>query len=158
MRRAKYDMRQVICKNSSIIGYSSNIAKPGHWVMWRDIGFRSVGRVIGRIAETDRGGENCAGYIAVMRLTTELTHAMVAWVNPLFVTHCYAQPPQDLLTWITGSEWVRSKADIARLVAMAQHGTTADQYIANRDNPEQPYNCRPEYVQQFILGGTNALP
>ena len=32
MRKARYDMQKVVCKNSSCIGYSSNIAKPGYWI------------------------------------------------------------------------------------------------------------------------------
>lgn len=153
MRKARYDMRQVICRNSSCLGYSSIYAKPGYWVAYRGLsGEACIGRVLGRIAETDRGSPNCAGHLAVMRLFMECTHAGIAWVNPDDVTHCYAKPPRDLLAWITGDDWVQSKRDIARIIAMDQHGTTSDSFIASRDEPDKAYNARPQYVAQFILG------
>lgn len=152
MRKAKYDMRQVVCPNSSGLGYSSNIAKPGYWVSFNGPSDQQCfGRVIGRIAETDRDGKDCRGYLAVVRLFMELTHAGIAWVNPSDVTACYENPPAELLAWITGAEWVKSKSDIARIIAMSEHGTLSDSFIGNRDNPEQAYNARPEYAAQFIL-------
>lgn len=158
MRKARYDMRQVVCRNSSCIGFSSNIARPGYWVTFGtpdavtgSTPYRSIGRVLGRIAETDRDGVNCAGFLAVVRLTMEGTHAAVTWVPPAHVIACYEKPPAALLAWLTGDEWVKSKDDIARIVAMSEHGTLSESYIGNRDNPEQSYNARPEYINQFIL-------
>lgn len=155
MRRARYDMRQVICPNSSGIGYSSVIARPGYWIAWDEGDGQRFGRVLGRIAESEHftGAENCAGYIAAVRLTCELTHAYVAWVKPDTVQACYEKPPAALLAWLTGPDWVKSKGDIARIVAMSQHGTLSDHFIGNRDKPEQAYNARPAYVDQFILKG-----
>lgn len=152
VRKAKYDLRKVVCRKASCLGYSSNVAKPGYWVSF--VGGSDelcIGRVIGRIAKTD--GADCRGYLAVMRLTMESTHAFVAWVNPDDVRHCYEKPPAALLTWITGSDWVKSAADVARMVAMSQYGTTSDEFIATRNDPEKAYNARPEYAEQFILGG-----
>lgn len=153
MRKANYDCKRVICKNSSGLGYSSNVAKPGYWIAFKGgSGEQCIGRVLGRIAETDRQGADCAGCLAVIRLHMESTHAGIAWVNPNDVTHCYEKPPADLLAWITGSEWVKNKGDIARIIAMAQHGTTSESFIATRNDPEKAYNARPSYIKQFILG------
>lgn len=150
MRKAKYDLRMVVCRKASCLGYSSNVAKPGYWVSFvGDSGESCLGRVVGRIAKTD--GLDCRGYLAVMRLSMECTHAFVTWVNPDDVRHCYKKPPAALLNWITGAEWVKSAADVARLIAMSRHGTTSDQFIATRDDPEKAYNARPEYVNQWVL-------
>lgn len=152
MRKAKYDMRRVICKNSSCIGNSSNIAKPGFWIVYcDDSGKQYAGRVLGRIAETDRDGKDCAGHLAVMRLHTGMRSAGIAWVHPDSVRDVYEHPPAALLEWITGPEWVKSAADIARIIAMDQHGTTCESFIDSRHAPDKAYNSRPEYVQQWIL-------
>ena len=152
MRKAKYDLRKVICPNSSCIGFSNNTAKPGYWITWKtDETHYGIGRVLGRIAKTDHDGSDCAGYLAVMALFMESTHAGVRWVDPREVTTCYEKPPADLLAWITGADWVKNAKDVARMVAMSEHGTTSDDYIATRNDPDKAYNARPEYVAQFIL-------
>ena len=141
MRKARYDMQQVICRNASHIGYSTKRAKPGYWVAYNNLGDTHIGRVLGRIAETDRQGFDCKGFLAVMVLGIECTHAGVQWVDPSFVTHCYEHAPHDLLTWITDpTNWVSNKGDITRLIAMAQHGTTSNQFIATRNDADKPYN------------------
>lgn len=147
MRRARYDLKQVICKNSSCIRHSSNIARPGYWITY---GAHNTGRVLGRIAETDRPND-CVGYLAVMRLSPGMQSAGIDWVNPSTVTNVYSTPPAQLLAWITAPDWVESKHDIARIIAMDQHGATQEQFIATRDDPDKAYNARPEYVAQFIL-------
>ena len=154
MRKAKYDLRKVICRKASCLGYSSNVAKPGYWVSFvGGSGEACIGRVVGRIAESDGSGTNCRGYLAVMRLSMECTHAYINWVNPDDVRHCYEKPPAALLEWIAGADWVKSAADVARLIAMSQHSTTSENFIATRDDPEKAYNARPEYAAQFIMGG-----
>lgn len=153
MRKARYDMQQVVCRNSMCLGYSSNIAKPGYWVAYKDApdAPTQIGRVLGRIAETTYDGVNCAGYLAVVRLLMEHTGAAVTWVHPATVTACYEKPPKELMAWLTGDEWVKSKHDIARIIAMSEYGSLSESFIADRNNPENAYNARPEYVAQFIL-------
>lgn len=149
MRKAKYDLRKVICPNASCIGYSSNVAKPGYWIAYGSD--RRIARVLGRIAETDRDGTDCKGWLAVIRMGMECTSGFIDWVNPSDVRHCYAKTPADFLTWLTGTDWVQSKNDIHRIIAMNEHGTLSDQFIATRNDPAKPYNARPLYVDQFIL-------
>lgn len=151
MQKARYDLRKVICKNSSGIGYSSNVAKPGYWVVCRisETAAPTMGRVIGRIAESQNGAG--VGHLAVMCLGMGGTFAMVRWVDPDLVLECYEKPPAQLLAWLTADDWVKNKDDIARLVAMNQHGSTSEQFIGNRNDPQNAYNARPEYVRQFIL-------
>lgn len=145
MRKARYDLQQVLCRHSSTLGHSTCIAKPGYWITTAF----STARVLGRIAEP----YECKGWLAVVSLHTGHRSAGIRWLDPKEVTACYAQPPQQLLAWITGPDWVKNKSGIARIIAMSEHGTLQEQFIATRDDPEKAYNCRPEYAQQFILKG-----
>jgi hypothetical protein len=149
MRKAKYSAKKVYLPKSSRIGYGVTYAKPGHWITW---GERCNGRVLGRIDESSRDGlENCDGWLAVMSLGEDLTHAFVRWVNPAEVTSCRETPPAALLAWITGDEWPKTAAGIPRMLAMAEHGTCSDHYIAARNDPSKPFNARTEYARQFVL-------
>ena len=156
MRKAKYSMRQVVCRNSSCIGYSSNVARPGYWVMYRgDSEGLRMARVLGRIeyAQFVHGARtpDVRGSLAVIRLTMGGTHANIAWVDPGDVVECYEKPPAALMAWITGPDWVKSKRDIARILAMSEYGTTSEEFISSRDDPAKPYNARPEFCAQYII-------
>lgn len=156
MRKAKYSAKKVYLSRASRIGFGLTHAKPGNWVRFVSHNYNGsrnshVGRVIGRIDETDRDGENCAGHLAVMQLSDDATHAYVRWVDPAHVLDCYEKPPRALLQWITGDDWPKSGTDAPRLIAMAEHGTCSETYIASRQSPDKPYNARPEYVAQFTL-------
>lgn len=145
MRKARYDLKQVICPNASTIGYSTYVAKPGYWITTAF----STARVLGRIAEP----YECKGWLAVVSLLQGHRSAGIRWIDPKEVTAVYATPPAQLFQWLTGPDWVKSPKDIARIIAMHEHGTLQEQFIANRDLPDQAYNARPEYAQQFILKG-----
>ena len=147
MRKARYDLKQVICPNASTLGYSIRVARPGYWVETREGRYC---RVLGRIAESD-GSNECAGYLSVIALYT--CSAALRWLHPCDVNACYEHPPAQLFQWLTGPDWVKSPKDIARIIAMHEHGTLQEQFIVNRDLPDQAYNARPEYVAQFILKG-----
>lgn len=148
MRKARYDMKQVICKNASLIGSSTCIARPGYWIHFKD-GGPDFGRVLGRVAKTD--GYDCKGWLAVVVFHGHHGFCGFRWVDPDDVRECYPYTPHKILAWLTGPDWVKSKADIARIIAMSEHGTLSEDYIDNRDKPDQAYNARPEYVQQFLL-------
>ncbi len=156
MRKIRLDRKQVMLPNASTLGYGLYKAKPGNWIMWSDDGHTRIGRVIGRIAEADRVAgkpyDYCVGWLVVMRLYDDMDHAGINWVEPKKVTRCLEQPPHALLAWITGPEWVTTKEDGYRLIAMSEHGTTSEQFIHKRDNPDQAYNARPQYIDQLKLG------
>lgn len=158
MRKAKYDRKQVICKKSSCIGHSTNVARPGSWIRYNvdETGsmraHSRIGRVLGRIDRADGpDGFEYRGWLAVIYLSLSGRTGAIAWVDPDTVRECYENPPANLFAWITGEQWVKTKGDIARIIAMAQHGTTGEEYIATRDDPDKPYNARPEYARQFVL-------
>ena len=152
MRKATYSLKKVICPNAHCIGSSSNVAKPGYWVSYSEGPGKPqyLGRVLGRIDETD-SPDYCVGYIAVIRLILDGKAAGIAWMNPRDVSACYERPPTALFSWLTGADWVKNKNDIARIVAMSEHGTLSDQFIESRHDPEKRYNASPAYIAQFIL-------
>jgi hypothetical protein len=166
MRRAKYSAKKVYLPKASTIGYGTYYAKPGFWLTWADPQqngntVRRNGRVLGRIEcaayEIGLGTQDCVGWIAVMQLADDMTHAYVRWVNPEWVEICYEKPPAQLLAWITGDEWPKQGKDVARLLAMANYGTCSESYISQRNDPEKPYNGRnglisaDEYNSQYVL-------
>ena len=150
MRKFKMSGRRVICRNASLIGHSTNVARPGSWIVFNDDGLR-VARVLGRIERTDNGGEDCRGWIAAVCLFVDASFANIAWVNPADVVRCLDAPPRAMLDWITGADWPKDAAGRARVVAMGAHGTLSEQFITTRDDPAKPYNSRPEYAAQWTL-------
>jgi hypothetical protein len=166
MRRAKYSAKKVRLPNASLIGYGVYYAKPGYWVTWGDplqddSKAHRIGRVLGRIEcaayDTGKGALDCMGWLAVMQLSDDLTHAYVRWVDPAWVQVCYEQPPAQLMAWITGDDWPKRATDIPRLIAMSEYGSCSESYIADRNNPDKPYNGRngtisaDEYNAQYVL-------
>lgn len=155
MRRAKYSAKKVYLPEASTLGYGLYYAKPGNWLTWNDGQERRNGRVLGRIEcaayEIGLGTEDCKGWIAVMQLADDMTHAYVRWVNPKWVEICYEAPPVNLMAWITGEDWPKRAADVPRLLAMAHFGSCSESYIAQRNDPEKPYNKNPEFNAQYVL-------
>lgn len=167
MRRAKYSAKKVLLPNASRIGYGMYYAKPGFWLTWSAPAgsdgstTRHSGRVLGRIEcaayEIGLGTQDCAGWLAVMQLSDDMTHAYVRWVNPERVEVCHERPPAQLLAWIAGDEWPKQGRDVARVLAMAHYGTCSESYISQRNDPEKPYNGRgglidaDEYNAQYVL-------
>jgi hypothetical protein len=156
MRRAKYSAKKVLLRKASTIGYGMHYAKPGNWVTWNEEeSGQRTGRVLGRIEcaayEIGLGTEDCKGWLAVMQLSDDATHAYVRWVNPDWVQTCYEQPPAKLLAWITGDDWPKRAADIPRLLAMQHYGTCSEEYIEQRNDPDKPYNKNPEFNAHYVL-------
>jgi hypothetical protein len=163
MRRAKYSAKKVRLPNVPFFGFNVQHAKPGYWVTWAKGGVAHSGRVLGRIDQAEFNGQDrepVTGWLAVMALSEHMTHAFIRWIDPAWVTECAEQPPRALLDWITGTDWPTRGADVGRLIAMCEHGTTSEQFIATRDDPAKPYNDRTSidgrerreyYIRQFIL-------
>ena len=166
MRRAKYSAKKIYLPNASRIGFGVIWAKPGHWLTWKDTtdtgeGQRHCGRVLGRVECASYvigvGTQDCAGWIAVVQLADDMTHAYVRWVDPDWVEVCHEEPPARLMDWITGKEWPKRAADIPRILAMANYGTLSESYISKRNDPDKPYNGRngtisaDEFNSQYVL-------
>jgi hypothetical protein len=85
---ATIDRKQVICRNSSHLGYSKVTARTGDVVRWGE----NVGRVIGRIAYAPPCGETPAitNWLIVACLSPDLTYVSERWINPEEVTQVFA--------------------------------------------------------------------
>lgn len=84
------DRRQVICKNASVIGYSTRKVRVGDFVMWDENGQRQVGRMLARM--TWNGIEGKCKYIVVARLANDCTFVGgERWVKPDDVMEAYPQ-------------------------------------------------------------------
>ena len=90
MRKVRLDNKGVICRGSSLQGFSTNTSKAGLWGSWNnagELGNSSNGLVIGRIASIENDGlEDCKGWIVVYALSQDATFFMERWVNPAWVT------------------------------------------------------------------------
>lgn len=84
------DSRQVICKNSSHIGYSTYKVRVGDFVMWDENGYRQKGRMLARITWTATEGK--CRYILVARLSHDCTFVGgERWIKPEDVVEAYSQ-------------------------------------------------------------------
>ena len=131
-----FDRRQVRCPNARSTGYSVPVARVGHWVTWAyPQGPMFTGRMVGRIVRAPKlSGDEVpiAGWLLVLTLSTEMTHAYERWVNPEWVTEVHPNAPdiQKFLHWFAGPveaqpvEWLRKAAN---------HGT-----LSANQNPDQP--------------------
>lgn len=100
------DKKQVICRNSSLLGYSTCKVRFGMIVRYKNGEFDNmIGRVAGRIAYAPALGETpvIRNWILVMALGPNLTYAMERWVNPDDVIEAYdpSRPDTDILEFIT---------------------------------------------------------
>jgi len=117
------DKRQVLCKNSSSIGYSQHKARVGDFVFWMEnVGkgehtyqVERLGRMLGRITWTSDEGK-CV-YIVVAILHDSM-HLGERWVKPEMVTRVYAdkhfrEKSAQCMRMFLGAEMrKRSKADL----------------------------------------------
>jgi len=141
MRKAHYDRKQVLCKNSSLIGYSTNQARVGSWLTYsedsRDI---KIGRMIGRVQWCDTNGENCKGWIVALVLPQDATFLMVRWVEPSSVRSIHPNPPKELLAWFCSDEV--KNAPVEALIQTCDYGTMSNNYASEI----------PERIRQFAAG------
>lgn len=97
-RPVKYDNRRVYLPNASTIGYGRYYAKAGNLIVFQDE-YREglnhlthVGKVIGRISETDtlqgeRHGQ-WVGHLLVLQCAAHLMYGYERWIDPATVTQC----------------------------------------------------------------------
>jgi hypothetical protein len=92
------DNQQVILPNASLLGYSTNRAKRGSWIVFEGESRLAAGRVVGRV--------HCEGktYLEVIVTDAGLTMAYVRWIDPVCVRECYSQPHRRVFEFLMG-EW-----------------------------------------------------
>lgn len=147
MRRAIYSAKKVFLPNTYRGGSGVSHARPGYWLTWLDANRMRNGRVLGRIDKSD--GDDCEGFIAVMALSDNATHAYIRWVNPVDVRECHEAPPRALLAWLTGGEWATEGSEVSYYIALAEEGITSERFIASRNDPDSARaECRRQYEIQ----------
>ncbi len=109
MRRAQYHRRQSqYLPNASTLGYGKYRAQVGDWVTFKAGDQLQIGRMVGRVKDTDpiaTEERRPIGFLAVLTLSMELTHAYVRWVDPADVTEVHANVPDigRFLAWFCGA-------------------------------------------------------
>lgn len=116
-----YNRKSQCCHNSSLIGYSTNKARVGSWIVGKEI--------IGRMYATVEAPE-CT-YIAVVALSDSARSGMTRWIKPEDVRECYYDAPASLMAFICG-DWPNRpefKRDPSLMGKLIEHGTVSDLYI-----------------------------
>jgi hypothetical protein len=111
----KRDKRQTICVNSTWIGHSTKVARPGSWVHYEVDDHHHVARVVGRV--------HCEGktYLEVITTDVAMTMAYVRWIESAMVRACYAGPHHKVMAFLTG-EW----KDTDAILTTAANGFVRD--------------------------------
>lgn len=118
------DRKQVICRNSSHIGFSKVKARVGDIVVYGDgsqtqFETRNVGRVIGRIVYApalDANEQPIRNWLLVAVLSNDLTFVMERWVNPEHVTQVFEpqEKTQKMLAFFFSPDFKKESAHTLR--------------------------------------------
>lgn len=117
---AKIDRKQVICRNSSHLGYSKVTARTGDIVVYTEnLETSHVARVIGRIAYAPPLSGDVhpiRNYLIVASLSKDLTYVGERWVNPEDVSQVFAVRPETakLLAFFLSPEFGHESIDNLR--------------------------------------------
>ena len=105
------DNRATILPNASLLGFSTNEAKRGSWVLYEHMEQLHAGRVVGRV--------HCEGTIYLEIITTDaaMTFAAVRWINPTAVKACFPAPNRQVFEFLMG-EWT----DADKILTTANNG------------------------------------
>jgi hypothetical protein len=117
---ATIDRKQVICRNSSHLGYSKVTARTGDIVVYsegKEWGTH-VARVIGRVAYAPSLGTEPAirNYLVVASMSNDLTFVGERWVNPEDVSQVFSVRPETarLLAFFLSPEFGHESVDNLR--------------------------------------------
>jgi hypothetical protein len=100
-RHMRLDNRKTYLRNCSHQGFSKIYAKTGDLISYDNgDGRERMGRVMGRIAEIDRDGENISGQLLVMEASPCGTFGYDRPVHPESVHTCYAPGHMAFLRWM----------------------------------------------------------
>jgi hypothetical protein len=124
------DGRQVICRNASLLGYSTCRARVGcFFVYYDEAGTNHLARMLGRVAfapAIGRGEKPIKNFILAMVLTSWAQSAMERWVDPATVLAVYEKPPTNLAAFFFQPKLPYDAQTMRRLM---EHGTVSDEYI-----------------------------
>lgn len=107
------DKRQVVCRNSSHIGFSHVTARVGDMVLFREGEHTRTGRMLARIqwAPGICGDKPIKNWLCVAVISDRLDHVCERWVNPVDVLEVYRMEDVnlDVIRWFMGSD-IRKQA------------------------------------------------
>lgn len=138
----RIDSRQVICRNASLIGYSTRTARVGSFLIYADGAKRGgsdrpqMARMLGRVHADGRT------YILAMVLSSTCGSAFERWIAPDDVLECYDKAPAKLAAFFFGElprELVREPQLMRRLM---DHGTIGEEYIDHLQERVQMFQGR----------------
>jgi hypothetical protein len=128
---ATIDRKQVICRNSSHIGYSKVIARTGDMLLWSEGTEHNLGRVIGRVAyapalEGDKAPVR--NWLVVARLSNDMTFVCERWVNPENVTQVFTvrEETRKMLAFFLSHEFGHESVDSLRRWSTSGFATVND--------------------------------
>lgn len=123
--------RQIICPNSTLLGYSTHKARVGRWIQFSTAddwtGQTRIGRMIGNVSAPaiSPNEEPVKNWLLVMVLNSDLTSCGQLWVKPERVMAIYTKRPRKFLNWFTGA-WPK---DPKLIIQLSELGTLSEQHI-----------------------------
>lgn len=128
VRRCTVTSKHVVCKNASMLGFTSGyIAKPGNYIVFTTgEDACHVGRVLGRVdAPPDGTVPEVKNHIAVLMLAKNMRHAHIMFADPDTVLEIYERPPRKLVMWLL-QDRLPSVTEIFRL---NRNGSMSESHI-----------------------------
>lgn len=129
---ARIDRKQVKLPNACTLGYGKWKAQLGDWVTWNTDGNSGFGRVAGRVAYAPaicEDKEPIKNWLLVITFFCEMTTVGERWVNPEWVTRCYAPNDYQLSLWsfMQSDEFVYFTPDQLRAWSETGYSSMFDQ-------------------------------
>jgi hypothetical protein len=83
------DKKQVVCRNTSTLGFSKWKAQVGNLLLFKEGGRIVTGRMIGRIQHGYFDGKSLKNHLVVICISPRLDWTFERWVDPNDVTEIY---------------------------------------------------------------------
>jgi hypothetical protein len=136
----KIDNRKVICKNSTLIGHSTNVCKAGDFFTYCTDGAQThLARSLGRVSAPSLSPNDSPikGYILAMVLSNDATFAFERWVNPDDVLSVNPVPTHMAAFFFAPT--IPYDAEMIR--RLGEHGTLSDEFIENAAHHVAAWNA-----------------
>jgi hypothetical protein len=133
MREVKLSGKACNVPNAILIGYSKTTARVGDWLFWKDpAGMNCMGRMIGSVVESPNDGfENLKGYVCVLQMADNMSHAHINVINPKSVFECRKIDAEFLS--LLASIPINEKT-IPRIYAAEKQGCLSNSYWQQASN------------------------
>jgi hypothetical protein len=146
---ATIDGKQVICRNASLLGYSTRRARVGcFFVYYEEDGSNHVARMLGRIAHAPGlppERKPIKNHILAMALMSWAQSAAERWIDPATVIAVYEKPPTRLAAFFFAEKLPYDAHTMRRLM---EHGTLQDQFIEHHAERVAMFKERDEMARK----------